>query len=298
MLTLPEVAEDLRPPESFMKEVKSDAKTKVLLQENERIFEHVQTLMQQGNYLELTKLQGSDATWQSSIYNLPRGTMKWILNSSINTLPTKTNLKQWGKLVNDKCFCGQRQTLNHILSCCAPSLEQGRYTFRHDNVLNYVSNCLDRQKFKCFLDLDGQRTQAGGTMPSSLVVTVKKPDIVIVDQKSKSVHIFELTVPGELRLDTAHRLKTESYSHFVTDIKTHTVTVIPFEVGAHTGHINNENKKRLHDLHRFCTKDIKLKKFKENISAITILSSYYIFNCRNQEMWSTPDHILAPFQNQ
>ena len=273
MLTLPEVAEDLRPPESFMKEVKSDAKTKVLLQENERIFEHVQTLMQQGNYLELTKLQGSDAIWQSFIFNLPRGTMKWILNSSINTLPTKTNLKQWGKLVNDKCFCGQRQTLNHILSCCAPSLEQGRYTFRHDNVLNYVSNCLDRQKFKCFLDLDGQRTQAGGTMPSSLVVTVKKPDIVIVDQKSKSVHIFELTIPGELRLDTAHRLKAESYSHFVTDIKTHTVTVIPIEVGAHTGHINNENKKRLHDLHRFCTKDIKLKKFKENISAITITFS-------------------------
>ena len=135
-------------------------------------------------------------------------------------------------------------------------------------------------------------------MPSSLVVTVKKPDIVIVDQKSKSVHIFELTVPGELRLDTAHRLKAESYSHFVTDITTHTVKVIPFEVGAHTGHINNENKKRLHDLHRFCTKDIKLKKFKENISAITILSSYYIFNCRNQEMWSPPDHILAPFQNQ
>ena len=119
-----------------------------------------------------------------------------------------------------------------------------------------------------------------------------------MDQKSKSVHIFELTAPGESRLDTAHRLKTESYSHFVTDIKTHKVTVTPFEVGAHTGHINSDNKKRLHALHSFCTKDIKLKKFKENISSVTILSSYYIFNCRNQETWSTPDHILAPFSNQ
>ena len=224
--------------------------------------------------------------------------MKWILNSSIDTLPTKTNLKQWGKLVNDKCFCGQRQTLNHILSCCSPSLEQGRFTFRHDNVLYYISTCLDKKRFKCFLDLDGQRTVAGGTIPSSLVVTVKKPDIVIVDQKCKSVNIFELTVPGETRLDTAHKLKTESYSHFVRDITSHTVTVTPFEVGAHTGHINNDNKKRLKTLHSFCTKDIKLKKFKENISAISILSSYYIFNCRNQEMWSTPDHILAPIPNQ
>ena len=79
-----------------------------------KVFEHVQTLMQQGNYLEITILKGSEATWQSFIFNLPRGTMKLILNSSINALPTKTILKQWGKLVKD----------NLILSCCAPSLEQ------------------------------------------------------------------------------------------------------------------------------------------------------------------------------
>ena len=103
---------------------------------------------------------------------------------------------------------------------------------------------------------------------------------------------------GEARLDTAHKLKTESYSYFVTDIRTHSVTVTPFEVGAHTGHINNDNKTRLHMLHSYCKKEIKLKKFKENISALAILGSYYIFNCRNQETWSTPDYILAPFPNQ
>ena len=102
----------------------------------------------------------------------------------------------------------------------------------------------------------------------------KKPDIVIVDKKFKSVIIFELTIPGETRLDTAHRLKTEAYSHFVRDIKSHTVTVTPFEVEAHTDHINNDNKKRLQTLHSFCTKNIKFKRFKENISAISILSSY------------------------
>ena len=47
----------------------------------------------------------------------------------------------------------------------------------------------------------------------------KKPDIVIVDKKFKSVNIYELTIPGETRLDTAHSLKTEAYSHFVRDIK-------------------------------------------------------------------------------
>ena len=104
-------------------------------------------------------------------------------------------------------------------------------------------------------------------------MTTKKPDIVIMDQKSKSVNIFELNVPGESRLETSHTLKMVSYKHLTSDIRTHTVTVIPFEIGAHTGHINQDNKKRLHTFHTFCTKDVKLKRFKENISALSILSS-------------------------
>ena len=142
------------------------------------------------------------------------------------------------------------------------------------------------------------RPESGGTIPPYLMVTTQRPDIVIIDEKTKSVTIFELTVPAEPRLDIAHTLKTNSYSHFSSDIKSHKVKVIPFEVGSNTGHINNENKRRLHTLHSYCMKDIKLKRFKENISAIAILSSYYIFNCRNQEVWSTPDHILGPFKNQ
>ena len=78
----------------------------------------------------------------------------------------------------------------------------------------------------------------------------------------------------------------------------YTITHSSIEVGVHTGHLNIENKKRLHTLHSFCSKDIKLKRFKENVSAFAILGLYYIFNCRNQENWSKPDHILAPFKNQ
>ena len=116
--------------------------------------------------------------------------MKWVLNSSLDTLPTKANLKQWGKVSNDKCFCGTRQTLNHILNCCKKSLNDGRFTFRHDNVLNYISKCLDLEKFKCYIDLEGFKTPAGGTLPPSLVVSNLKPNIVMEDQKSKTFDIF------------------------------------------------------------------------------------------------------------
>ena len=79
--------------------------------------------------------------------------MKFVLNASIDTLPQKTNLKQLGKLTNDKCFCGLSQTLNHVLNCCRICLDQGRYTYRHDNILLYIAKCLDRAKYTCYLDI-------------------------------------------------------------------------------------------------------------------------------------------------
>ena len=68
-------------------------------------------------------------------------------------------------------------------------------------------------------------------------------------------------------------------------------------MGSHTGHINNENKTTLTDLHKFCRPEVKLKKFTQNISAVTVLGSYYIFNARKHLNWSEEAIISAPFQN-
>ena len=292
----PQIA--LKPPTKFINEVKQDVKINILSDENQNILKHVQTLVKQGKFLEMTKLEQMDATWQSYIFNLPKGTMKFLLNSSIDTLPTKANLRQWGKVTNDKCFCSQKETLNHILNCCKIGLEQGRYNFRHDSVLHYVAQCLDRKRYTCYVDIAGHMTPAGGTLPADIIVSTLRPDIVIVDSKKKTVSVLELTVPGETRIPIAHKLKTEKYQHLQSDIKTHTVSVLPFEIGSHTGHITRENAETLHSLHKFCTKEVKFKMFKKNISAITVLSSYYIFNCRNEKTWEKSAYILPPFPNQ
>ena len=281
----------------FIEDVKTDVKSLVQINETEKMLNHVQNLIKQGKYLELCQLEKTDATWQGYIYNLPRGTMKFLLNSTIDTLPTKVNLKLWGKVSSDKCRCGSRQTLNHILNCCGPSLRDGRYTFRHDNVLSYIGKCLNKQKYTCYIDLEGSQTSAGGTIPPNLVVTTLKPDIVIIDKSSKTATIFELTIPAEHRIKIAHELKFQKYQHFMSDIKSHTVKVTPFEIGSHTGYISTENKRSIHSLHKFCENNITLKKFIQNLSAITVLSSYYIFNARNQENWESLETIHAPFKN-
>ena len=83
-----------------------------------------------------------------------------------------------------------------------------------------------------------------------------------------------------------------------TDTTTHTVSVLPFEVGSHTGHLTRDNTNTLHTLHKFCRKDVKFRQFTKNISSIVVLSSYYIFNCRNVKDWDGDDFILPPFSNQ
>ena len=238
--------------------------------------------MKQGKTLELSQIEKNDATWKGYIYNLPRGTMKFLLNSTIDTLPTKVNLKLWGKRSSDKCRCGKKETLNHILNGCEMALQEGRYTYRHDTILKYISDSLDKVKYTCYVDIEGCQTPAGGTLPPSLVVSTLRPDIVIVDKKNKEVNIFELTVPSESRIKISHNLKYQKYQHLISDIGGQSVNIIPFEIGSQTGYISLENKEYCKKLHKFCQSDIKLRKFKQNISALTVLSSYFIFNSRNQ----------------
>ena len=296
VLTLP--GEDPVPPSSkFIENVKSEAKSIINTEETQNQFKHISELVKQGKTLELSQIEKNDATWKSYIYNLPRGTMKFLLNSTIDTLPTKVNLKLWGKRSSDKCRCGKKETLNHILNGCDMALQEGRYTYRHDTILKFISNCLDRVKFTCYVDIPDSQTPAGGTLPPSLVVSTLRPDIVIIDKKKKEVNIFELTVPAESRIKISHNLKYQKYQHLISDIGSHKVNIIPFEIGSQTGYISQENKDYIKTLHKFCQSSIKLKKFKQNISALSVLSSYLIFNSRNHG-WGDMEPILPPFPNQ
>ena len=291
-------SEKIVPNKKFIEEVKNDAKARVTSDENFNIFNHVKNLIKQGNIIELMHVEQVEATWQSYIFNLPKGTMKFLINCSIDTLPSKANLKQWGKRTNALCslHCGLKETTNHILNCCKVSLP--RFTYRHNNILSYILKCLDTQRFKVYSDIDGFQTSNGGTIPPNILVTTLRPDVVIIDEKKKAIYIFELTVPGELRIKEAHKLKHSKYEHFERDITSYKVKVIPFEIGSHTGLVTNDNRKYLHELHSFCKSDIKLKKFIQNISVIAVLGSFYIFNARHDLNWSEDYPIPAPFPNQ
>ncbi len=200
--------------EKYENTIKEAVKERVIFDNDRALHEHVKTLVQQGHFANLLRSSFTDATWQSFLYDLPKGTMKFLLNSCLNTLPTKANLQKWGKSFSNRCpmpQCGNKQTTNHILSSFKEYLNSGRYLWRHNGIVNYIISKIDKKAFKVYSDLPGYTTPAGGSIPADLL----KPDLVIIDNKNKTVEIAELTCPFESRIQVAHNLKTEKYSHFI-----------------------------------------------------------------------------------
>ena len=98
-------------------------------------------------------LEKYDMIRKSYMFNLKKGTLKFLLNSCLDTLPTQNNLLQWGKSASDLCkLCLQagaelqgrtQETTNHILNGCKVVLHQKRYTWRHNNLIKYITGLID-----------------------------------------------------------------------------------------------------------------------------------------------------------
>ena len=208
------------------------------------------------------------------MYELKQGTLKFLLNASIDTLLTAANLKRWTKTRCDLCkLCKRRQTTEHILSI--------------------VSNV--DPKLTVYSDLPGHTAPGGGSIPPELCVTTQKPDIVILNRQAKTISLFELTCPSEKNIEERHTEKSNKYSHFTTDITDYKCKVEAFEVSS-KGFLTSRNHTTLATLHKFINPSIKLSLFKKNISALSLTASYHIFNCKTGPVYVEPPFFLPPIK--
>ena len=58
-----------------------------------------------------------------------------------HVLPSPVNLVRWKVQEDDKCRCGKRGTMKHILSNCHMALN--RYTWRHNEVLKVLTKAAE-----------------------------------------------------------------------------------------------------------------------------------------------------------
>ena len=279
----------------FNVSVKNQAKKSLAIKHTKESHEKVKSLVVQGKNLALAAAEEGDLIWKSFVFDLKVGTMKFLLNACIDTLPTAANLKRWKKSLSDKCkLCNNRQTTNHCLNICKVALDSGRFTWRHNNVVNYIVQSLDHTKYTIHSDIPGHEAAGGGTIPPELTITPLKPDITILDKQNEKFHIFELTCPLEENIDKRHTDKSNKYAHFITDISTVKTSVKAFEVSSR-GYLSPQNHTHLKELHRFCKPEVKLSTFKKNISTLSLYSSYHIWLCRSDANFVQPPYLQATF---
>ena len=120
--------------------------------------------------------------------NMPKNIFNFTLKYLSNSLATRKNLSKWCITQSSaSAFCLQSETLQHIVSSCKSYLEQGRYTWRHDSVLNFIANTLSGlQSCSLYADLPTFLS------PSRITGDSLRPDLILIS-KNNDLYIFIYT---------------------------------------------------------------------------------------------------------
>ena len=132
--------------------------------------------------------------------NIPKGILSFALKAATNSLNKPDYLKRIGKHKSDKCsLCYNYGNLEDILNWCSYTLNQGRMTWRHNSVLNYITNEIKKKipgNIEVYADIPDHWLN-GSTIPPDIICMKQKPDLVIVDRAANKVRILELTCSFE-----------------------------------------------------------------------------------------------------
>ena len=220
--------------------------------------------------------QGAHTRWEvpqkilshKEIIGRSETSIKFLVKAVYDLLPTPSNKNRWfGE--EDTCkLCGENGTLQHILSGCKVALAQGRYTWRHNEVLREVAQAVEAKRLKhnsqakpkkksmnFVKEGEGRTTQKriettsyldGASdwkmqadldghlkFPKEVAVTDKRPDLILISTESKKVGLVELTIPSEERVEVSGEMKKTKYAPLQQEGKTNgwNVQVWTIEVG-------------------------------------------------------------------
>ena len=232
--------------------------------------------------------------------SLPAGQLSFILKAASDTLPTPINLARWRYKTDSSCnLChSPTPTTLHILNACPVSLSQGRYTWRHDSVLNKIILFLQQHladQGKLYGDLDGFRATDNPptTVPPNILITSARPDIVFVCV-DKHLIILELTIPfnSPESMKKANNFKTNKYELLLSDLESngYAPEFLAMEIGA-LGHHRPGTLSALHNLLPSIPKN-SFRALLDNAGKTAISISRRIFMARREEAWSNSQPLL------
>ena len=117
-----------------------------------------------------------------------------------------------------------------------------------------------------------------------------RPDLFLVDEDNRVCVLFELTCPWESNIDRSHTYKEDKYAPLVSDLE-HDFRVFHFSVEISArGFISRTDRSRLKAFALKCcdVRNAEIRKFIDNCSKASLLTSFSIFQARNEPSWSSP----------
>ena len=176
------------------------------------------------------------------------------------------------------------------------SLTQGRYTWRHNSVLNHIASTIVQNKppnLEVFSDIAGQDIN-GGTIPPDILTTQFRPDLVLLNRQQKTICLLELTCSFERNAEAAFIRKSMKYATLKSDLedKGFKCFLVPFEVGSR-GHIRKSTKSNIFNIFSTMRISANSNHCVKNMSKISLLSSYTIFHAYTQPTWRDPPFLTT-----
>lgn len=219
--------------------------------------------------------QGACTKWDSIVQRKIKWSDIWhdhanltfLIRSVYDILQSPANLSIWNKTESALCpLCKRVGSLKHILSSCPTALAEGRYRWRHDQILRVIADIVHNaiQTNKKIPVKSAIRFIKAGTKPSKtkkprpnilspasdwelrvdlrarlifpdhIVKTLLRPDLVFFSNTMKTVVMWELTVPWEENILEAHEWKKSKYDELLAQCRTSgwKATCLPIEVGS------------------------------------------------------------------
>ena len=224
----------------------------------------------QGQWTTWENLEHRKLTWKD-LWEMEGSQISFIIRATYDVLPTPKNLNQWLGEDPSCALCQTPATLNHILTGCKTSLSQGRYTWRHNQVLRQLAITLEERRTTnnalpplmpghpnttVFIRAGQLPTKPSARVevslldsardwrmqvdldqkllfPPEILTTSLRPDLVMWSSSRKVVLIIELTVPWEAAVGEAYERKQLKYADIAAEAEQRgwRARVLPVEVG-------------------------------------------------------------------
>ncbi|CAB4018164.1 Hypothetical predicted protein [Paramuricea clavata] len=218
-----------------------------------------------------------NSLWSSVQSKLPKNIFNFTIRYINNTLPTRKNLSKWGLSSTSDCsFCSSPETLLHVIAGCKTYLDEGRFTWRHDSVLNFLASTLTAVKNSTlYADIPGFMN------PSVITGDRLRPDLLLVTE-NRCLYILELTVGYESNLQVNANRKRQKYRDLINEQEADYDKVNFVNLSLSTFGVFGRSSENFDGMLSSLKCDAKYSKYIKKQIVNICIRTYYVFSKRNK----------------